>query len=241
MAEEETSMASTGEEGASNTSNSANWVDDLQRTLSKSKDSAILSARAFQHDSSAHLRSFRDFVPHAMSQFTTYEDAFFNTIKEELTRAKEHPAASIGVAVTASFLLLPGPRRFLIRHTFGRLQSEEAQFVKVENSVKELDLSVNLMKKESRKLLERAALAEKDMKRGHTELMDAGNQVQSLAKSLHKVETKASDLMDGLREIPGREALKLRAEVAGMTSLLKRQRTALDKRIMQISELGVPV
>lgn len=37
--------------------------------------------------------------------------------------------------------------------------------------MKELNLSVDLMKNESRKLLERAALAEKDMKLGHSELM----------------------------------------------------------------------
>lgn len=39
--------------------------------------------------------------------------------------------------------------------------------------MKELSLSVGLMKKESKKLLERAALAEKDMKRGHSDLMYA--------------------------------------------------------------------
>ncbi|XP_021891136.1 uncharacterized protein LOC110809573 [Carica papaya] len=107
--------------------------------------------------------------------------------------------------------------------------------------MKELNLSVELLKKESKKLLERAALAEKDTKRGHAELMNAGRRIQHLAKSVYKVETQAADLMDGLREIPGREALKLRADVASMTSLLKRQRTALDKRIMGISELGVPI
>ncbi|GKV21836.1 hypothetical protein SLEP1_g31776 [Rubroshorea leprosula] len=47
--------------------------------------------------------------------------------------------------------------------------------------------------------------------------------------------------MDGLREIPGREALKLRAEVASMASTLRQQRISLDKRIMKISELGIPV
>lgn len=47
----------------------------------------------------------------------------------------------------------------------------QAQFVKAENNVKELSLSVDMMKNESRKLLERAALAERDMKYGHTELM----------------------------------------------------------------------
>lgn len=92
-----------------------------------------------------------------------------------------------------------------------------------------------------------------------------------------------ADLMDALREIPGREALKLRAEasprifslyfhlflnfmsnyqilmtnsneflscsicgalfyqVASMASVLKKQRVTQDKRIMRISDLGVPV
>ncbi|WMV08931.1 hypothetical protein MTR67_002316 [Solanum verrucosum] len=108
--------------------------------------------------------------------------------------------------------LRAGPRRFLYRQTLGRLQSEEAKFIKAEKNVKELGLSVGLMKKESKKLLERASLAEKDMKRGHSDLMVAGNQIQSVAKSVYKVEGQAADLMDVLREIPGREALKLRAE-----------------------------
>lgn len=47
----------------------------------------------------------------------------------------------------------------------------QAQFVRAEKNVKELNLSVDLMKKESKKLLERAALAEKDLNYGHTELM----------------------------------------------------------------------
>lgn len=46
----------------------------------------------------------------------------------------------------------------------------QAQFVRAENNVRELNLSIDLMKKESRKLLERAALAEKDMIRGQSEL-----------------------------------------------------------------------
>lgn len=46
----------------------------------------------------------------------------------------------------------------------------QAQFVRAEKNVKDLILSVDLMKKESRKLLERAALAETDMKRGLTDL-----------------------------------------------------------------------
>ncbi|XP_050220451.1 RGS1-HXK1-interacting protein 1 [Mercurialis annua] len=189
-------------------------------------------------ESFAHLGCLQD---QAISHFQAYQHSFFNQIKEELMIAKDHPTEVAGVAVTAALLLMRGPRRFLFHHTFGRFKSEEAKFLKAEKNVNELNLSVDMMKNESRKLLERASFAEKDMIHGHTELRDAGSQIQRLAKSVYSVETQAADLMDGLREIPGREALKLRAEVASMASALKKHKSMLDKRIMKISELGVPV
>ncbi|CAA7025376.1 unnamed protein product [Microthlaspi erraticum] len=217
------------------------WVGDLQRTVKESTDSAMRSARTLRENSTSQLRSAQDFIPHAVTQYKTYENAFFSKVTEELTNAKEHPAAAAGIGLAAALVLMRGPRRFLFRNTLGRFQSEEAQFLKAEKHVQELNLSVDLMKKESRKLLERAALAEKDMNRGLAELMDSGNNIHRLAKSVHKVECEATDLMDGLRQLPGREAIKLRAEVASMTSLLRQKRIALNKRIMRMSELGVPV
>ncbi|XWS52368.1 hypothetical protein CRYUN_Cryun11dG0063800 [Craigia yunnanensis] len=236
-------MSGEEEDGgtANSTKTSKAWVEELQRSLKDSKDSAIQSARSLHHNSSTHLRSFQDFLPHAFSHYKSYEDAFFNKIKEGLMSAQEHPAAAFGITVTAALFLMPGPRRLIFRNTLGRFQSEEAQFLRAEKIVKELNLSVDLMKKESSKLIERAALAEKDMKRGHTEIMNAGGQIHLLYKSVYKVEAEAADLMDGLREIPGREALKLRAEVASMASHLRQQRISLDKRIMKISDLGIPV
>ncbi|PON37231.1 chromosome-associated kinesin [Parasponia andersonii] len=219
----------------------ASMAEDLQRTVLSSTDSAIRSARSLHQNSSAHFRNLQELLVNAKSHYTAYEDTFFNTIEKELKTSREHPVATIGVGVAAGLLLLRGPRRFLFRHTLGRLQSEEAQFVRAEKSVKDLSLSVDVMKNESRKLLERAALAERDMKYGYTELTKAGNQIQGLAKSVYRVETQAEDLMDGLRETPGREALRLRAEVASILSHLKRQRADLNKRVLKISELGVPV
>ncbi|XP_028555759.1 RGS1-HXK1-interacting protein 1 isoform X2 [Dendrobium catenatum] len=49
------------------------------------------------------------------------------------------------------------------------------------------------------------------------------------------------DVIDGLRVIPGRDALKLRAEIASMTSDLRQQRRDLDRKILKISEHGIPV
>ncbi|KAJ0263243.1 RGS1-HXK1-interacting protein 1 [Hirschfeldia incana] len=217
------------------------WVDGFQRTVKESTDSAIRSARSLRENSTSHFRSIQDFIPHGLNHYKTYENAFFSKVTEGLINAKEHPAASAGIGLAAGLVLLRGPRRFLFRRTLGRFQSEEAQFLRAEKHVQELNMSVDLMKKESSKLLERSALAEKDMKRGLSELMDSGNNIHRHAKSVHKVESQAADLMDGLRQIPGREAIKLRAEVASMTSLLRQKRIALNKRIMGMSELGVPV
>ncbi|KAL3616391.1 RGS1-HXK1-interacting protein 1 [Castilleja foliolosa] len=188
--------------------------EELPRTVQESTDTAIRSALSLRQSSSTHLRSLQDFVPQIGTRYRYYEEAFFSKVKDELVSAREHPALAGGVAVTACLLLMRGPRRVLIRQTLGRLQSEEAQFVRAEKNVKELALSVDLMKKESQKLVERAVLAEKDMKRGHYDLMNAGSQIQRLARSVYKAEAEASDLMDLLREIPNREALKLRADVS---------------------------
>ncbi|XP_011089758.1 uncharacterized protein LOC105170618 [Sesamum indicum] len=215
--------------------------EELPRSVQESADSAIRSARSLQQSSSTHLRSLQEFFPQLGTQYRYYEEAFVNRVKDELVNVRENPALAGGVAVAACLLLMRGPRRFLFRQTLGRLQSEEAQFVRAEKNVKELNLSVDLMKKESKKLLERSALAEKDMKRGHSDLMNAGKQIQSLVRSVYKTEAEAADLMDLLREIPGREALKLRADVASMASHLRQQRSALDKRILKISELGIHV
>ncbi|XP_057781163.1 RGS1-HXK1-interacting protein 1 isoform X2 [Salvia miltiorrhiza] len=194
--------------------------EDLPRTVQESADTAIRSARTLQQSSSTHLRSFQDFVPQIGTRYRYYEEAFFTKVKDELVNLREHPALTAGVAVTSCLLLMRGPRRFLIRQTLGRLQSEEAQFVRAEKNLKELSLSVDLMKKESKKLLQRSVLAERDMIRGHYDLRDAGTQIQRFARSVNKAQTEAADLMDLLREIPGREALKLRADVAsiGITS-----------------------
>ncbi|KAK6145032.1 hypothetical protein DH2020_021852 [Rehmannia glutinosa] len=145
--------------------------EELPRSVQESADTAIRSARSFQQSSSTHLRSLQDIAPQIGIRYRYYEDAFVHKVKDELVKAREHPALAGGVAVTACLLLMRGPRRFLFRQTLGRLQSEEAQFVRAEKNVKELALSVDLMKKESQKLLERSVLAEKDMKRGHSDLM----------------------------------------------------------------------
>ncbi|RDX68380.1 hypothetical protein CR513_52639, partial [Mucuna pruriens] len=96
-----------------------------------------------------------------------------------------------------SIFCFAAPRRFLFRNTLGRFQSEEARYARTEKNVKDLNFSVDLLKKESVKLLQRTALAEKEMKYGHTELVSAGTQFQQLAKSAYKVEAQAAGCFYG--------------------------------------------
>ncbi|KAD5508814.1 hypothetical protein E3N88_16517 [Mikania micrantha] len=215
--------------------------EDLPRTVQESADSAIRSARSLQLNSSTQVRTLQDHVLQYTSQYKSYEDLVFSKVKDQIKVAREHSTLSAGVAITAGLLLMRGPRRFLFRRTLGRFQTEEARIVKAANNVNDLTISVQLMKKESEKLLERAALAEKGMTYGYGELRNTGGQIKSLAKSAHKVECQANDLVDDLREIPGRDALRLRAEVANIASSLKAERLAMNKRIAKISELGVRV
>ncbi|XP_077230769.1 chromosome-associated kinesin [Tasmannia lanceolata] len=240
MAEEGTSPSESGPSSEEGKPWNAYTAEDLKRTVFESTDSAFRSARSFQENSSTHLRTMQDFLPQAKYQYKVYEDAFFKKFKDELMSAREHPVAVCGVAVGA-VLLMRGPRRFFFRHTLGRFQTEEARFSKAEQNVKDLSSSCGLIKKDSEKLHERVAFAEEEMKKGLNNLKNTGNEIQRLAKSINKLESQAADLMDGLREIPGREAIKLRAEVASIASLAKQQKNTLDKRILKISELGISV
>ncbi|RWR79651.1 hypothetical protein CKAN_00823600 [Cinnamomum micranthum f. kanehirae] len=218
-------------------------AEDLKRAIFGHKDSAAPSTPSLHQNPAPYFLMLQDVLPQVESQYKAYEDAFFQKFKDELMFARESTqlCAVCGVVGSAALILLRGPRRFLFRHTLGRFQSEEAQFLKVEKNVKDFGLSVDLMKNESKKLLERAALAEDDMKKGHAKLKDAGNEIRRLVKSVYKIESETADLMERLRAIPGRDAIKLRAEVASMASFLRQQRTALDKRILKISELGISV
>ncbi|KAL9236069.1 hypothetical protein vseg_010776 [Gypsophila vaccaria] len=215
--------------------------EDLPRTFKESTDSAVGSALSLQQDAFTRLRSFQDFVPLIKGHFDAYEDAFFRNLKDGFTAGTQHPAMAAGITLAATFLFVRGPRRFLLRHTVGRLQSEEARFTKAENNMKMLQISVDVMKKESRKLLERTTFAEKEMANGQAELINVGKQIQRVAKSVNNLESQAADIMDVLREMPSREALRLRAEVASVASLIKLQRTALVKRMNKLSDTGVPV
>eukprot|EP00252_Welwitschia_mirabilis_P020042 TRINITY_DN4809_c0_g1_i1.p1 TRINITY_DN4809_c0_g1~~TRINITY_DN4809_c0_g1_i1.p1 ORF type:complete len:276 (+),score=58.29 TRINITY_DN4809_c0_g1_i1:86-913(+) len=223
----------------------AEQAQDLKRTVVESTDSALRSARdhvnEFTAISSLHFRSIREYVPKIKEQYRVYEDLFFGKLKEGLLIAGEHPATSSAALIGASLLLMRRPRRFLIRNFIWRFQSEEAVFSNAQNKVNEFKQSVELLKNESKKLQERAILAEEELKRGQKKLKDSGNQIQRVVHSIYKTESQAKGLMEILRDIPGREALRLRADVASMADEAKQERRSMLKQVSKITNYGIPV
>ncbi|KAJ0975575.1 hypothetical protein J5N97_017540 [Dioscorea zingiberensis] len=174
------------------------------------------------------------------SEYQVYEDAFVEKVKDGLLIASDKPELVIGVGA-AAVLLLRGPRKFLFRQTLGRLQNEEARFVKAEKGLQELSESVGKLNADTNKLIKSSNAGEEEMLRGGTKIKNTGKEIRRLLKSIYKIESEAIDIMDGLRTLPGRSALRLRAEVASMASELKEKRIELNKKIMDIAELGFKV
>ncbi|KAL2634349.1 hypothetical protein R1flu_005828 [Riccia fluitans] len=221
-------------------------AEELQRNLTEGKDQAIKTARVhisqLYNVSNETLGTAQEFLQKAQGEYKVYEDMFFGKLKEGVWATIDHPNIAYGVGITGALLLMKRPRRFLYRNTIGRFQSEEQLVVSADKQVKEMRQSVDLLKNEGKKLEERAKLAEEELTRGRTKLKNTGSQLRSLVSSVYKTESSARRLMDDLRELPGREALKLRAEVASMASEAKQQRSSLNKKVVKISsQYGVAV
>ncbi|KAG0477529.1 hypothetical protein HPP92_014370 [Vanilla planifolia] len=208
---------------------------------SESMDRAIRSAASPQENPFWPLQKLQDIKAEVKSGYKCYEDAFVQKVKDGIMIVRDHSSEAFGITIVSSLLLMRGPRKILWRQTLGRLQSEEAKLAKIDTGLKVVGGSVDKLKKDSKNMLLRASFGEEELQRGRTKIRDAGKEIRRLIKSVYKIESRATDVMDELRVIPGRNALKLRAEVASMMSDLKQQRYELNKKILRISELGVRV
>lgn len=220
-------------------------AQELRRTVADSTDTVLQSTRSYLSDlhsaSSHYSQSAQGMYTRARLEYDHYEDMFFGKIKEGVQIAGDHPGITYSLMAGAGLLLLKRPRRLLFRYTIGRFRSEESLLTRSESRVNEMRQSLNLLKKESAKLQERAKLAEDELLRGRTKLKQVGTQIQNLVGSIHKTERQSQGLMESLRELPGRDALRFRAEVASMAAEAKQQRNGLTKEVTKIANYGIPV
>lgn len=210
-----------------------------------STDEALRTARVqidqLQDASSQQFAAAQKLADRAKQEYTHYEGLVFKKLKEGVNIAVQNPNATFGILGVTTLLALRTPRRLLYRYTIGQFRSEEAMLTRAETKVKEMHQTVDSLKNETKKLEERAKLAEEEFLRGMTKLKNSGSQISSLSRGAYKTESSARGLMDSLRDLPGREALRLRAEVASMASEVKQQRNLLDKRVSQIASYGISV
>ncbi|PKU66928.1 hypothetical protein MA16_Dca018931 [Dendrobium catenatum] len=229
--------------------------DHGERSASEVRGSAPESFFSPQENSFWPLQKLQGIMHEVKLQYKAYEDAAVQKVKDGFVIVTEHPAAASGAAIFSGLLLMRaidniGLRKveeeFTGRDPEGfcgvkRYGDSKAQLSKVDSGLKELGPSVEKLKKDSKNMILRASFGEEELQRGRTKIRDAGKEIQRLVKSIYKIESQAADVIDGLRVIPGRDALKLRAEIASMTSDLRQQRRDLDRKILKISEHGIPV
>ncbi|KAG9452292.1 hypothetical protein H6P81_005196 [Aristolochia fimbriata] len=217
----------------------------LTRGVQETADSSIEAARSrlseIRSTSSAHFQMTLDYLDNAKTEIGAYEDALFSKIKDGLVVASYHPAIAIGAAAGFGIIAFKGPRRFLYYSTRRILTNEETLISKAESEVKELRQSLLQMKNDGKLLEERAVKAEEEMKHGRDKLRKAGHQIQSLIRSVYKIERQASGLKDILGELPRREASQFRSQVSSLASEAKKERIALGKEVSKISNYGLSV
>ncbi|GAU28925.1 hypothetical protein TSUD_59360 [Trifolium subterraneum] len=105
MAETDSLSSSNAEEASSSPTSAAASLASMAENFQRS---AIESARTVQHTSSTQFRTVQNFLPEAVSHYRTYEDAFFNKVKDGLMVARENPAIGVGFAVSAALLVMRG-------------------------------------------------------------------------------------------------------------------------------------
>ncbi|CAI7844862.1 unnamed protein product, partial [Closterium sp. NIES-54] len=106
----------------------------------------------------------------AREVYTQYEDVFFHHLKMGVYLASEHRIASSAALLSALAFILPGPRKMLYRATFGRFQTPEVLVESAERKLEGLKQSVEVFKNDTKKLQERAQMAESEFLSGRDKL-----------------------------------------------------------------------
>lgn len=174
-----------------------------------------------------------------LDHFERTQEQALNKIKEGVAWARENDTITIPVGATTIAILLPVTRRFLWRQTVGRFRSEEAMFRSAERSFASVAESLEGHNSEGQKLLQRLGAAEEQYDTGLRKLVATAKQLSALQKRVRSTEKAAGSLVRDLRELPSRDALGLRAQVASQVAAASMQRSSLENTLWKLSKKGV--
>ncbi|GAB4819078.1 hypothetical protein N2152v2_006124 [Parachlorella kessleri] len=167
------------------------------------------------------------------------EEVTISKLREGVNFIVEHQNESLAAAAVLAAVVLPGPRRFLLRNTIGRLRSEEAIYKSSELRATSLADKLEGQHKELQKLQERLALAQEEYQRGLSKLRQTASELQRLSGRVHSSEKTARALLGDLRQLPSKAALQLRADVAQAASVANSQRSEIEKMVIRLAKQGV--
>ncbi|CAI5458727.1 unnamed protein product [Closterium sp. Yama58-4] len=207
-----------------------------ETTAAARQQMAVMEAAA-----SEHLQEAKASFEVAREVYTQYEDVFFHHLKMGVYLVSEHRVASTAALLSALAFILPGPRKMLYRATFGRFQTPEVLVESAERKLESLKQSVEVFKNDTKKLQERAQMAESEFRSGRDKLKAAGAEMQRLAGSVRAAEKKSLGLRELLKDLPARDSVRLRSELAMATREAQRQLHAINKATVHVARLGIPI
>ncbi|KAK9837098.1 hypothetical protein WJX81_002663 [Elliptochloris bilobata] len=222
-------------------------IREAAQETGKAVDSGVRAASELllsgAHEAAAQYQATQErserFLDTAVSHYRSTEQAAFDKLKEGVAFVREHQAASTALAAGAALVILPGPRRILWRQTLGRLRSKEAQYQAIETRARQAQETLTQQEAEAVKLEQRLAAAREQYDSGLSKLRSTARQLESLASQVRSTERTGRNLILDLRELPSKQALGLRSEVAMQVAAAKRQAAILDKQVWGLVKKGV--
>ncbi|KAG7673427.1 hypothetical protein Ndes2526B_g03128 [Nannochloris sp. 'desiccata'] len=166
------------------------------------------------------------------------DEALMTTLKKGVAIAVENEIASTAAAATTLALLLPTTRRLLWRSTFGRFQSAEAAQRAAEQRIVSLGEVIDSQAPELEKLAAQLATARDQYTASLAQLKGAASELRGLASKVDSTDRKARVLMQDLRELRSKHALQMRSDLAIKSSVLAKQKAAVDKVVAKLAKEG---
>lgn len=148
----------------------------------------------------------------------------------------EHREASVAGGVALAAVLLSGPRRFLLRKTFGRFRSEEAMFKSAEMRYGTLKSRVEEQQGELLKLQDRLSAAEQEYARGLAKLKSTAGELESLGSHVESSSKAVRALVTDLRQLPSKAALQLRSDAANTAAAASSQAKAVERSLRRVAK-----
>ncbi|KAF6253138.1 hypothetical protein COO60DRAFT_464867 [Scenedesmus sp. NREL 46B-D3] len=215
-------------------------LNQASSTVRSTLAQATATAQGWLAHGETYWNTAKAHANETVGYFGTLEDEAVGYLKGGLEYCVHHPYVSYPAAAAITLAALPGVRRAAYRATLGRLRNPEAVVSSAEAKLSTIGAKAEEFGAESRKLQGRAQLAHEEMMRGYTKLKAARQELQRLESAVGRSERMAGAVLSDLRAMrQNPRATELRSEAALKLSLLRQQRSALQKEIKWIAAKDV--